>query len=271
MANDNDIQGALHKTLFHRIDANNDGFITVDELKKSLQNNSNDIGEYFELCEEGALHMADVNNDGKIHPEEFVNAIHTQPKFAEFLNRITGGLYRNQLLRDKFEIDKMDAKFEAQANKEEREIFAGFDDDGDGVVNIDEFLNSMGVMDLGFSYEELVEIYGEEMASFFVDTEKREKFTRRFANFDKDGDKSMNFKEFKTYVRKQDLMDKFEEFDADMSGVLGIEEIRSAMQQMKNPFIDQDKVEKFFAEADTDGNGIDFNEFVDAFDQFFTE
>ena len=94
--------------------------------------------------------MADTNNDGKISPEEFVNAIHRQPRFAKFLNRITGGLYRNQLLRDEFEIETMDAKFEAQANKEEREIFAGFDDDGDGVVNIDEFLNSMGVSNFLF-------------------------------------------------------------------------------------------------------------------------
>lgn len=142
-ANDNDIKEEIE--LFTQFDKNKDGYITKNELKKGLKGLGNSSEEEIEEI----MQSIDTDNNGAINYNEFLAAT-LNSKVSSDIDRITkafeffdldgDGLISETELKNALagkEFEKIDIKIFTDALKE-------CDQDGDGKVDYNEFLDAIG-------------------------------------------------------------------------------------------------------------------------------
>lgn len=138
------------------------------------------------------------------------------------------------------------AAFEIE--EELKEAFSMFDNDKDGQIT---------VVELGKVMEKL----GQKLS--------RSELEKMISKIDKNGNGSINYKDFKTMMQVQleqkstddEIRQAFELFDKDKDGKISPIELKEVMQSLGENLTDQD-VKDMIAEADQNGDGyINFNEF----------
>lgn len=131
---------------FHHLDSNNDGYITLKELSKGLQNN------YSPTEIAGIMDSVDTDKNGAINFNEFIAAT-LEPTITKDLNRIeqafkffdsdnNGFIDVNELkatLSDKGSLHNM-------ATKNIEGILNEADEDGNGRIDMKEFMRLMSVV-----------------------------------------------------------------------------------------------------------------------------
>ena len=119
------------KFLYQRLDEDNDGSLTPDEIVNGLRDRFN---VYFSDLEAAKLIMyIDADKSGDIDFEEFsskINYNNYNKNYSRFL--ITKARFIDIVI-DQWEIEKQ------KLNQRLMEIFVKFDDNGDGVLTFEEF------------------------------------------------------------------------------------------------------------------------------------
>jgi len=208
------------KRAFAKIDANGDGKVSKDEVASSGTFNNQEIDALFLL--------GDSNNDGEIDLEEFLGVLY--PVVANALVKLTKNCHNVDDARFLFkqmdhdgdgvlsqeELRKSGSRF---TNKEIEALFAVGDINGDGELDINEFINvicpgaTTVISRISSSFKSMDEL---ELA---------------FHEMDLDGDGKITKEEMMKYgsLNEQEVNAVFELGDVDRDGAIDIQEFTGVM------------------------------------------
>lgn len=125
-----------------------------------------------------------------------------------------------------------------------QQTFQSLDDDGDGKIEFEEYLNHL-------------------LAEFKV------QLTQKFQAIDTDKDGSLNFEEFLTAtVPHYAVLKKFKRFDTDGDNLLSFEEVEQIARELDSPF-DRDRLKEIFQKIDKDADGkVTFEAYLGAMSRY---
>jgi len=209
------------KKAFAKIDQNGDGKVSKEEVSSTNIFNNQEIAALFTL--------GDSNNDGEIDLEEFIGVLY--PVVASALTKMTKDVRNVDDARFLFktldvdgdgllsqeELRKSGCKFSA---REIEALFAVGDVNGDGEIDINEFIN---VMCPGATT-----VISRISAQFKC----LEDIQECFSNMDVDGDGKITCDEMKQYsgLNEQEVNAVFDLGDADRDGAIDFKEFIAVMQ-----------------------------------------
>jgi len=209
------------KKAFAKIDQNGDGKVSKEEVSSTNIFNNQEIAALFTL--------GDSNNDGEIDLEEFIGVLY--PVVASALTKMTKDVRNVDDARFLFktldvdgdgllsqeELRKSGCKFSA---REIEALFAVGDVNGDGEIDINEFIN---VMCPGATT-----VISRISAQFKC----LEDIQECFSNMDVDGDGKITCDEMKQYsgLNEQEVNAVFDLGDADRDGAIDFKEFVAVMQ-----------------------------------------
>merc|ERR1719313_1804246 len=244
----------LASELFKAIDADGNGTLEYDEMKRAVEVMAEAMPEIFKADESMLQQFFDSNGGGALGFDEwvgFLNQIYMAIGPANFKKLAVGVA---SALRKTFAPDL--PSIESQAQK----AFAAFQkDEGEGPF-IDKASFSTVCRALGLRL-----------------TPKKEQ--QLWDSVDENGDGQLQYDEFLTLIKQTStpidkvqevsmLYDAFRQLDLDGNGTVTLDEMRTVMCEMgENPLTPEEfkRFEAFFKKADADGNGeLTIEEYVSA-------
>lgn len=129
------------KHTFQSLDLNHDGLITIGELKQAINNSSGELKQYSESLEQ-IIVQADVDKDGCLNFNELLMTC-VQRKLNAKEERLWEAFCKLDLNGDgKISRDELQSVL-SNGYGDIVELIREVDTDGDGMVDYEEFLNSM--------------------------------------------------------------------------------------------------------------------------------
>merc|ERR1711962_256557 len=282
------------ETSFRKFDVNNDGNISMNELKTGL----NGSGMKFSDADVDVIFaVGDLDGDGEISLPEFENLLGTAPSFGR-VEDVKAAFYRfdanNDGSIDKSELKKMlAATGKNPSDQEVNSLFQKGDIDGDGKIDLQEFIRLMFPMSseslskLQKSFKNISDIkaafrkYDTDGDGHISRTELRQvmsKFSESevdavFSLGDMDQSGCIDYQEFIVMMLSNasatlqrlssqfrsisDVKSAFKKIDVNQDGQISRDELKNGMK------LGNDDVELVFAVGDLDGDGeIDAGEFI---------
>jgi len=144
--------------LFHKVDKNEDGSVTNDELKEWIQYQQN---KYIIEDAEKQMKQNDLNRDGNIEFDEYKKATYGFMDDNDVNAESNADQYKDMLTRDKRRFDRADADLNGKLNSEEfasflhpenhehmkglvvEETLEDIDKDKDGVISLEEYIGDL--------------------------------------------------------------------------------------------------------------------------------
>jgi len=215
-------------SVFHKIDANNDGAISIQELSTGMR----DMRMSFSNEETNAIFSAaDINQDGEINFTEFVSLI--IPSAGNALSKFRKAFKNISNVKD---------------------AFSKFDTDGDEEITFEELSNGMGGQ---FSTNEVKAVF----ALGDIDQDGKISFLE-FAKLIVPSASDALAKFWKCFRDLKVIRQAFKQFDTDNDGAISRSEVMDGMTKSGRNFTNEE-IDAIFILADRDNNGkIDFPEFA---------